>query len=91
MTELSIVTFQAKEADGDIYLFLPPTEALDSAIGTSKWMVTKATADLFGRGAATAIALKDKAIQLVGPKDGINPNGRGVAKISGCSNPGLEW
>ena len=73
-------------------MYLPPGQALDAAIGTSKWMVTKATAELYGRGAATAVALKDKALQLVGPKDSIDPNRSALAgAVSACSKPGLDW
>lgn len=83
---------------------LPTTEDLDEAIGTSKWMVKKATADALGRGAATA--LESGKLQLVGPKDGISPNGpaendvhgganglgNGEATAAGgCGNPKLDW
>lgn len=85
-TEYSIITFEAKEQDGDVYLLLPPEADLDDAIGTSKWMVKQATADVYGRGAATAV--EPNAIELVGPKDEVNPN-RG--RTTGCGDAKLDW
>jgi nitrite reductase (NAD(P)H) len=86
--DYSIITFEAKEQDGDVYLLLPPEEALDDAIGTSKWMVKQATADVYGRGAATAV--EPKSIELVGPKDEIDPNGGRTAR-AGCGDNKLDW
>ncbi|KAJ9104552.1 hypothetical protein QFC21_002049 [Naganishia friedmannii] len=87
-SDYSIITFEAKEQDGDVYLLLPPEDALDDAIGTSKWMVKQATADVYGRGAATAV--EPKSIELVGPKDEIDPNGGRTAR-AGCGDNKLDW
>ena len=86
LIEYSIITFEAKEQDGDVYLLLPPEADLDDAIGTSKWMVKQATADVYGRGAATAV--EPNVIELVGPKEEVNPN-RG--RTAGCGDSKLDW
>jgi nitrite reductase (NAD(P)H) len=86
--DYSIITFEVKEQDGDVYLLLPPESDLDDAIGTSKWMVKQATADVYGRGAATAV--EPNAIELVGPKDEIDPNG-GRTAGAGCGDSKLDW
>ncbi len=60
-------------------------------------MVKKATADLLGRPAATAI--QDKTLELVGPKEDINPNGESAVGVSpagagvggGCGDKRLDW
>ncbi|OAQ78667.1 nitrite reductase [Purpureocillium lilacinum] len=63
-TSLSIATFDAEaRPDGMLYLRLPPTEELDAALGTSRWMVRKGEsgeapfAELDRRTAAAAAAL----------------------------------
>jgi nitrite reductase (NAD(P)H) len=86
--EFSIIAFDVKEVNGDLYLRLPPSGDLDEAIGTSKWMVKQATADVIGRGAATA--LSSGSISLVGPD---NMQSEKPSKVNGgaCSNHKLEW
>jgi nitrite reductase (NAD(P)H) len=69
-------------------LRLPPSGDLDEALGTSKWMVKKATADIVGRGAATA--LKNGTISLVGP-DNAQSEEAPKANGGGCSSHKLEW
>lgn len=51
-------------------------------------MVKQATADVYGRGAATAV--EPNAIELVGPKDEIDPNGGRTARAS-CGDNKLDW
>lgn len=34
--DYSIITFDAKEEDGDLYIRLPPVDELDAVLGTSK-------------------------------------------------------
>lgn len=53
--EYKILAFDVLERDGDLLVQVPPPDELDALIGSSKWMVRKATADALGRNAATAI------------------------------------
>ncbi|TNY23557.1 NADPH nitrite reductase [Rhodotorula diobovata] len=53
--EYKILAFSVKEDGGDLLVQLPPPDELDALIGSSKWMVRKATAEAFGRNAATKI------------------------------------
>lgn len=52
--DYSIMTFdvQLDDASGDISLLLPDAEELDAILGTSKWMLTQASAEALGRGAS---------------------------------------
>ncbi|KAF8587207.1 nitrite reductase [Ramaria rubella] len=76
----SILAFEAKEDQGNIYLLLPDPEELDEILGSDKWMVKAATAQLHSRGGATQI-------ELVGP-DGRVQQGC----VDGeCSGGKLEW
>lgn len=36
--DFSILSFDVKEENGDVYLRLPESDELDAVIGTSKWM-----------------------------------------------------
>lgn len=89
--DYSILTFEAREGEnGDVLVFLPPGQALDAVIGTSKWKITKATAEAFGRSAATSI-------DLVGP-DGLGDvaaaeGGSPKTNGHGCGGGGgkLDW
>lgn len=79
--------------NGDISLLLPPPDDLDALIGSSKWMVKKATAEAFGKNAATAI------LEIVGPS-GETEEGSGAKAAggdcatdagTGCGGSKLEW
>ena len=37
-----IISFEAKEEDGSVYLLLPETEDLDRVLSTDKWMIRQA-------------------------------------------------
>ncbi|KAG8710109.1 hypothetical protein FRC11_004844, partial [Ceratobasidium sp. 423] len=64
--EMKILTFDAKEEEGVISVLLPDSDALDSIIGTSKWMVRQATAEAYGKGSAGMI-------EIVGPDGRVAP------------------
>lgn len=127
--DYSIITFDAKEEDGDLYIRLPPIDDLDAVLGTSKvrlalllpsfphayillplasllsnltypllcfflfsqWMVTQATSEALGRGAAT------KILEIVGPEDEGSAHGHGGAEApsgDSCGGGGggkLAW
>ncbi len=64
--DYSIMTFEAK-MDGDkdlVYLKLPPTEALDAVLSTTKWMLRKATeeSDALAGG-------QSHSVEITGPLD----------------------
>ncbi|KAF9267857.1 nitrite reductase [Marasmius fiardii PR-910] len=72
----SILTFDTKAEGEDIYVLLPEESELDGVIGTSKWMIKQATAQVLNNGA--------EKIEIVGPVSG---DGSG-----GCGGGGaLEW
>ncbi|KAF8599087.1 nitrite reductase [Ceratobasidium sp. AG-I] len=85
--EMKILTFDAKEEDGQIFVLLPEPDALDAVIGTSKWMIRQATAEAYGKGSAGMI-------EIVGPDGRVAPE---IAKAScadgssGCGDSKLEW
>ncbi|WVW80433.1 nitrite reductase [NAD(P)H], large subunit [Kwoniella bestiolae CBS 10118] len=92
---LKILTFQARlgEDGQSVQVKLPPAEDLDSVIGSSKWMVKKATAEAFGRNAATAIEIVEPSGELTG-EDNTKSNanaGAGGCASSGCGSSALEW
>lgn len=85
--EYKILAFDVKEVAGNLLLLLPPPDDLDAIIGSSKWMVKQATAEIFGRNSASAI-------EIVGPKADVDEDkaaagagcgeepGTGVVRIS---------
>jgi nitrite reductase (NAD(P)H) len=99
----SIISFSTSHdpRTNTISLLLPDPEHLDSILATSKWMVRKATAEAFGKNAATQV-------EIVGP-DGRISNGSGSGAVKGhangyadgggcngvdtggCGNAKLEW
>ncbi|WWC68372.1 nitrite reductase [NAD(P)H], large subunit [Kwoniella pini CBS 10737] len=94
---LKILTFKARINENFIQIKLPPFEDLDEIIGSSKWMVKKATAEAFGRNSATSIEIVSPSGEINNNQDntksnGIN-NGNGEANCnsSGCGSHALEW
>jgi len=97
--DYSIMTFEAKEENGDVLLLLPPSDALDAVLGTSKWMIRKAEEE------SQAIATGTSGVSIAGPtpavekeaKDdklraaGIDTAGPEKAAASGCGEKSLEW
>ncbi|WVF71032.1 nitrite reductase [NAD(P)H], large subunit [Kwoniella sp. CBS 6097] len=89
--EFKILTFEARStASGSVEVLLPPAEDLDNVIGSSKWMVKKATAEALGRNAATSIDIVAPNGELA---DGAKEERESA--LSGCEgacgDSKLEW
>ncbi|KAG2363511.1 hypothetical protein BDR07DRAFT_1483621 [Suillus spraguei] len=85
--DFSIIPFDVKQEDDDLLVLLPDSDSLDTAIGTSKWMVKQASAELSSRGGG-------EGIEIAGV--GIGLSERGSACSGGqrsCSggNASLDW
>ncbi|GAA5939388.1 uncharacterized protein JCM15063_004507 [Sporobolomyces koalae] len=90
--DYKILAFNVKEEDGDLLIQLPPIAELDALIGSSKWMVRKATA-----------AVKEKnptsSLEIVGPDGDAEPDKKAASGSCGeadksCGGPEgakLEW
>lgn len=63
-----ILAFEARLASNgtDVEIKLPPADKLGDVIGTSKWMVKKATAEVVGRGSAGQV-------EIAGPQGASRP------------------
>jgi nitrite reductase (NAD(P)H) len=91
-SEFSIITFEVRADGDDISLLLPPEDELDAVIGTSKWLVRQATAEMLDRGSGGGI-------EIVGPDDDNERKGAGgtacgtgaVPDAPACGNSKLEW
>lgn len=86
-----VVTFDVKTEGQDLLLLLPEAEDLDSVIGTAKWMVRQATAEMLDRGLALDA---ESAIEIVGPGEGALRPQTGVDTAgcgSACGDSKLEW
>jgi nitrite reductase (NAD(P)H) len=86
----SILAFDVKVEDDAISLLLPESEVLDAVMGTSKWIVRQATAEMYDRSAG------EGGIEVVGPSDAMNAGGTheaggAVPAGSVCGNSSLEW
>lgn len=81
-----ILAFDVKVEGDDLLVLLPEAEALDAVIGTSRWMIKQATAELIDRSAESGIEIVGPA-QEVGEASGCG-TGEGAA---GCGNSTLEW
>ncbi|GAA5984125.1 hypothetical protein JCM10908_006060 [Rhodotorula pacifica] len=87
--EFKILAFDVKEQDGDILVHVPPPAELDALIGSSKWMVRKATAEALGRNAATGI-------EIVGPTGEVDEDKKAAGTECGeadksCGTHKLDW
>ncbi|BGO91811.1 hypothetical protein NBRC10512_007608 [Rhodotorula toruloides] len=87
--EYKILAFDVKEENSDLLVQVPPPDELDALIGSSKWMVRKATAEAFGRNAATAI-------EIVGPSGEVDEDKKAAGTECGeadksCGTHKLEW
>lgn len=78
--------------NGDLSLLLPPPDELDALIGSAKWMVRKATAEVLGKNAASSI------IEIVGPSAHADEDVKAAsadcteeAVPGGCGSNKLEW
>lgn len=92
--QYSILAFEAKAEGDDILLLLPESDELDTVIGSSKWMVRQATAELYDRGSGGGV-------EIVGPDGKDVAEGAGGSScssgaqpaepVSSCGNNKLEW
>ncbi|KAF9239853.1 hypothetical protein BU15DRAFT_87858 [Melanogaster broomeanus] len=87
--EYSIISFDVKQEGDNLLVLLPETEQLDAVIGTSKWMVKQATAEVISRGGGQGIeiaALDDSSLQS-------NASGAcgGSGMSCGSGNAALDW
>ncbi|OCH89826.1 nitrite reductase [Obba rivulosa] len=84
----SILAFDVRMEDEDISLLLPEPNALDAVIGTSKWMVRQATAELFEKGSTGGI-------EIVGPVDSDDEGMQGAnscgAERPSCVGSKFDW
>jgi nitrite reductase (NAD(P)H) len=90
-----VLAFEVKEENNDIFVRLPPPDELDALIGSSKWMVRKATAEAMGRNSATSI-------EIVGPSGSADEDKAAASNDcgsgdhhgeggGGCGSNKLEW
>lgn len=80
--DYGIIAFDVKQEGDDLLVLVPEPSALDAVIGTSKWMVRQATAELIDRGADDT-----STIQITGPGE----EGQGAACSGTSCNDKLEW
>ncbi|KAE8216194.1 hypothetical protein CF327_g652 [Tilletia walkeri] len=96
--DYSIMTFEAKEDDGTVHLLLPPSDALDAVLSTTKWMIRKAQEE----SEALAVGGGKSGVEIAGPTEAVQREARddkltsaGIAipdqKKAGCGENGLEW
>ncbi|KAG8866838.1 hypothetical protein FRC20_007390, partial [Serendipita sp. 405] len=89
--DYKILAFDVKAEGDDLSLLLPDPTELDPVIGTSKWMIRQATAEMYGRGGAGQI-------DIVGPDGRYKPELELVheqepqtACAGACGDSKLEW
>lgn len=85
--DFSIIPFDVKQEGDDLLVLLPDSDKLDAVIGTSKWMIKQASAELASRGGG-------EGIEIAGV--GIGPSESGSTcsgERSSCSreNASLDW
>lgn len=84
--DFSIIPFDVKQEGDDLLVLLPDSDNLDAAIGTSKWMVKQASAELSLRGG--------EGIEIAGVGIGLSESGSacggGQRSCSG-GNASLDW
>ncbi|KAG2031435.1 hypothetical protein BDR03DRAFT_986432 [Suillus americanus] len=85
--DFSIIPFDVKRGGDDLLVLLPDSDNLDAAIGTSKWMVKQASAELSSRGGGEGIEIASVGIGLF-ESGSVCAGGQ-----SSCSggNASLEW
>lgn len=88
--EYSIITFDVRVDGDNISILLPEAQELDAVLGTNKWMVRQATAELYDRGSGGGV-------EIVGPHGEDLAAGAGgcgsssSASVPGCTDSKLEW
>ncbi|KAH9947040.1 nitrite reductase [Amylocystis lapponica] len=75
----SILAFDVRAEGEDLFLLLPEIDELDAVIGTSKWMVRQATAELIDKGS-------EGGVEIVGPTEEASCAGE-----SACGDKKLDW
>lgn len=79
-----IIPFKVKADGDDLLLLLPDEGDLDAVIGTSKWMVRQATAELLDKTA-------DATVEIVGPSDAVLTEDAHACSGATCSDAKLDW
>lgn len=74
-----------KQEGDDLLVLLPDSDKLDAAIGTSKWMIKQATAELASRGGGEGIEIAGVG---VGPTESACSGG---GSLCGGGSASLEW
>jgi nitrite reductase (NAD(P)H) len=85
--DFSIIPFDVKQEGDNLLVLLPDSDNLDAVIGTSKWMVKQASAELASRGGG-------EAIEIAGVGIGLSESGSACSGgQSSCSggNASLDW
>ncbi|KDQ57287.1 hypothetical protein JAAARDRAFT_194442 [Jaapia argillacea MUCL 33604] len=85
--DYSILAFDVKEESHNLFVLLPDSDELDAIIGTSKWMVRRATAEVVDRGGGDGIEI---AGMIDSEKQQDKPSS-GCASQSCGSNLVLDW
>ena len=81
----------AHAVEGDVILKLPPTDALDAVLSTTKWMLRKAKeeSDMLSRNGQSS------NIELAGPRPDVVESSQDSPKAKGakaaCGEASLEW
>ncbi|EJF58500.1 nitrite reductase [Dichomitus squalens LYAD-421 SS1] len=88
-----IIVFDVKTEGDDILLLLPEPDDLNGVIGTAKWMVSQATAELLDRTSATG---GENTLEIAGPTNdvlqGVSENVAGGGCSSGSyGDSKLDW
>ena len=88
-----IITFDVKIEGDEVHLLLPEAEELDGVIGTAKWMVRQATAEMLDRGLEPN---GESAIEIVGPGEGVlqaenGASAAGCRTSPACGDKKLDW
>jgi len=95
--DYSILTFEAKHDNETVYLMLPPTDALDAVLSTTKWMIRKAEEE-----SVALVGSGQTGVEIAGPTEDVHREARddklteaGIAipddKKAGCGESSLDW
>lgn len=95
--DYSIMTFDVRERDGIVELRLPPTDALDAVLSTTKWMIRRARdeSDALARaagGEGSGVEITDFVNALPARSDASGTGTRSRAPVASCSDKAaLDW
>ncbi|KAI0820586.1 nitrite reductase [Trametes gibbosa] len=79
-----IIPFQVKLQGDDLLLLLPDEGDLDAVIGTSRWMVRQAKAQLHG-------VVADATVEIIGPSDAVLSSDATACDGAPCGGTQLDW